>query len=94
MLDEAQNATAEQLKMFLTRLGFGSKMVITGDITQTDLPRGASGLAGARRILEGVEGIAFCDLTSVDVVRHSLVSAIVAAYERAEGCGRPECGKG
>ena len=94
VLDEAQNATAEQLKMFLTRLGFGSKMVVTGDITQTDLPRGASGLAGARRILEGVEGIAFCDLTSVDVVRHSLGAAIVAAYERAEGRERPECGKG
>ena len=83
VLDEAQNATAEQMKMFLTRLGFGSKMVVTGDITQTDLPSGLSGLAGVRDILEGIDGISFCDLTSVDVVRHSLVAAIVAAYERA-----------
>lgn len=94
VLDEAQNATSEQLKMFLTRLGFGSKMVVTGDVTQTDLPKGASGLAGARHILEGVEGVAFCDLTSVDVVRHSLVAAIVAAYERAEEQNRSRCGKG
>lgn len=93
VLDEAQNATAEQMKMFLTRLGFGSKMVVTGDITQTDLAPGASGLAGVRGILEGIEGIAFCDLTSVDVVRHSLVAAIVAAYERAAG-GRSAGGKG
>lgn len=83
VLDEAQNATAEQMKMFLTRLGFGSKMVVTGDVTQTDLPSGTSGLAGVRGILDGIDGISFCDLTSVDVVRHSLVAAIVAAYERA-----------
>ena len=83
VLDEAQNATAEQMKMFLTRLGFGSKMVVTGDVTQTDLPSGTSGLAGVRDILDGIDGISFCDLTSVDVVRHSLVAAIVAAYERA-----------
>ena len=90
ILDEAQNATPEQLKMFLTRLGFGSKMVVTGDATQTDLPRGASGVAQVRNILEGVDGIAFCDFGGKDVVRHSLVAAIVEAYERAaEGKERP-----
>ncbi len=90
ILDEAQNATPEQLKMFLTRLGFGSKMVVTGDATQTDLPRGASGFAQVRSILEGVDGIAFCDFGGKDVVRHSLVAAIVEAYERAaEGKERP-----
>jgi len=90
ILDEAQNATPEQLKMFLTRLGFGSKMVVTGDATQTDLPRGASGFSQVRRILEGVDGIAFCDFGGKDVVRHSLVAAIVEAYERAaEGKERP-----
>lgn len=83
ILDEAQNATAEQMKMFLTRLGFGSKMVITGDVSQTDLPRGASGLAGAEAILHDVDDIAFCRLSGKDVVRHSLVAAIVAAYDRA-----------
>lgn len=82
ILDEAQNATPEQLKMFLTRLGFGSTMVITGDDTQFDIPRAASGLAGARAILEGLDDIAFCDLSALDVVRHSLVARIVAAYER------------
>jgi len=83
ILDEAQNTTPEQMKMFLTRLGFGSKMVITGDITQLDLPRGVSGLKQVRSILEGIEGIEFCDFSGKDVVRHSLVGAIVAAYERA-----------
>ncbi len=85
ILDEAQNTTPEQMKMFLTRLGFGSKMVITGDATQLDLPRGVSGLKDARRILGGVEDIAFCDFTGKDVVRHTLVAAIVAAYDAAEG---------
>ena len=83
ILDEAQNTTPEQMKMFLTRLGFNSKMVITGDVTQVDLPHGYSGLKGVRRILEGVEDIAFRDLTGRDVVRHSLVARIVEAYERA-----------
>ncbi|WP_165056583.1 MULTISPECIES: PhoH family protein [unclassified Adlercreutzia] len=83
ILDEAQNTTPEQMKMFLTRLGFGSKMVITGDASQVDLPRGASGLTRARSILEGVDDIAFCTFTGKDVVRHSLVAAIVAAYDRA-----------
>lgn len=84
ILDEAQNTTPEQMKMFLTRLGFGSKMVITGDITQLDLPKGVSGLKGVRDILESVEGISFCDFTGKDVVRHSLVAAIVSAYDKAE----------
>ncbi len=87
ILDEAQNTTPEQLKMFLTRLGFGSKMVITGDITQLDLPHGISGLKGARSILEGVHDIAFCEFSGKDVVRHSLVAAIVAAYDRAVAKG-------
>ena len=83
ILDEAQNATAEQMKMFLTRLGFGSKMVVTGDATQMDIPHAQSGLKDMRFILEGVRDIAFCNLSSADVVRHSLVADIVAAYERA-----------
>ncbi|MDJ0593483.1 MAG: PhoH family protein [Pleurocapsa sp. MO_226.B13] len=83
IVDEAQNTTPAQLKMVLTRLGFGSKMVVTGDITQTDLPSFQdSGLIVARRILRNVEGIAFCELTQADVVRHPLVQKIVAAYER------------
>ena len=83
IVDEAQNTTPSQLKMVLTRLGFGSKMVVTGDITQTDLPSNQdSGLIVSRRILRNVEGIAFCELTQADVVRHPLVQKIVAAYER------------
>jgi len=84
VLDEAQNTTPDQMKMFLTRLGFGSKMVITGDVTQLDLPRKVSGLKSVRSILEGLEDIAFIDLTGKDVVRHSLVQRIVAAYSQAE----------
>jgi phosphate starvation-inducible PhoH-like protein len=85
ILDEAQNTTAEQMKMFLTRLGFGSKVVVTGDITQVDLPGGArSGLRAAVQILDGIDDIHVTELTSVDVVRHRLVSEIVDAYERAE----------
>jgi phosphate starvation-inducible PhoH-like protein len=83
ILDEAQNTTPQQMKMFLTRLGFGSKMVVTGDVTQLDLPSGLSGLKTVRNILEGIDDIAFCDLTSKDVVRHSLVARIVAAYDAA-----------
>ncbi|MEL6437920.1 MAG: PhoH family protein [Cyanobacteria bacterium J06621_8] len=83
IVDEAQNTTPAQLKMVLTRLGFGSKMVVTGDITQTDLPANQdSGLIVSRKILRNVEGIAFCELTQADVVRHPLVQKIVAAYER------------
>lgn len=81
ILDEAQNTTPEQMKMFLTRMGTGSRMVITGDITQIDLPGGKSGLIEARRILSGVEGISFVNLTERDVVRHELVQRIVKAYE-------------
>ena len=85
IVDEAQNTTPAQLKMVLTRLGFNSKMVVTGDITQTDLPSDRdSGLIVSRRILKNVEGIAFCELTQADVVRHPLVQKIVAAYEKHE----------
>jgi phosphate starvation-inducible PhoH-like protein len=84
ILDEAQNTTREQMKMFLTRLGFGSKAVITGDVTQIDLPAGkTSGLIEARDILAGIEGIGFVRFTERDVVRHRLVQAIITAYERA-----------
>lgn len=85
ILDEAQNTTKEQMKMFLTRLGFGSKIVITGDVTQIDLPGDkTSGLKDAIRVLEGVKDIAICKLTSADVVRHALVQEIINAYEKAE----------
>ena len=85
ILDEAQNTSREQMKMFLTRLGFGSKIVITGDITQIDLPDDkVSGLKDAIRVLEGVGDIAICPLTSADVVRHALVQKIINAYERAD----------
>ena len=84
ILDEAQNTTREQMKMFLTRLGFGSKIVITGDVTQIDLPDDkVSGLKDAIRVLEGVKDIAICRLTSADVVRHALVQEIINAYEKA-----------
>src|SRR5690606_88175 len=84
ILDEAQNTTPEQMKMFLTRIGFGSKAVITGDPSQVDLPKGQkSGLADALSVLKGVNGLAFSAFTSRDVVRHPLVARIVDAYERA-----------
>ena len=82
ILDEAQNTSREQMKMFLTRLGFGSKIVITGDITQIDLPADkVSGLKEAMRVLKGVEDIAIMRLTESDVVRHALVQRIIKAYE-------------
>jgi phosphate starvation-inducible PhoH-like protein len=85
ILDEAQNTTAEQMKMFLTRIGFGSKCVVNGDVSQIDLPRGIeSGLVQAERVLRRVEGIAFTRFTAADVVRHPLVARIVEAYERAQ----------
>ena len=85
ILDEAQNTTGEQMKMFLTRLGFGSTMVVTGDVTQVDLPGGTqSGLRLVQRILDGVDDVEFCELTSTDVVRHKLVGDIVEAYGRYE----------
>jgi phosphate starvation-inducible PhoH-like protein len=80
VLDEAQNTTPEQMKMFLTRLGFGTRMVVTGDITQVDLPQGSSGLRLVTRVLDGIDDIHFSRLTSDDVVRHSLVGRIVDAY--------------
>ena len=85
ILDEAQNTTREQMKMFLTRMGFNSKVIVTGDITQIDLPGGTmSGLKEARKVLNGVEGIKFCYFTEVDVVRHELVKRIIKAYEEYE----------
>jgi phosphate starvation-inducible PhoH-like protein len=82
ILDEAQNTTSEQMRMFLTRLGYHSKAVVTGDVTQVDLPEGrTSGLAEARQLLDGVEGISFCHFTEVDVVRHPLVQKIIVRYE-------------
>ena len=85
ILDEAQNTTPEQMKMFLTRLGFNSKMIITGDISQTDLPSGrVSGLRVVREILAGIPGVAFVELTARDVVRHRIVASIVEAYQRYE----------
>ena len=83
ILDEAQNTTSPQMKMFLTRLGFGSRMAVTGDLTQIDLPRGVkSGLSEAVEILKAVDGIGICELDSNDVVRHEIVSAIIDAYDR------------
>ena len=85
ILDEAQNTTPEQMKMFLTRIGFGAKAVVTGDITQIDLARGQkSGLIEARRVLSDVRGIAFCEFSAVDVVRHPLVARIIDAYEKQQ----------
>lgn len=84
ILDEAQNTTSQQMKMFITRLGMGSKMVITGDMTQTDLPKGISGLQTVRQVLEGIDEIGFVEFQTRDVVRNSLVSKIIAAYARAE----------
>jgi phosphate starvation-inducible PhoH-like protein len=84
ILDEAQNTTPEQMKMFLTRLGFGAKIVVTGDVTQVDLPGGTtSGLRIVREILQGIDGVAFVELDRSDVVRHRIVQDIVHAYERA-----------
>jgi phosphate starvation-inducible PhoH-like protein len=89
ILDEAQNTTREQMKMFLTRMGFGSRVVVTGDVTQIDLPDGkASGLLHAERVLKDVPEIAFCHLHEADVVRHTLVKKIIGAYERWENAGK------
>jgi phosphate starvation-inducible protein PhoH and related proteins len=98
IIDEAQNTTSDQMKMFLTRLGYDSKAVITGDITQVDLPADRrSGLAEARHILAGIDGISFCTFTELDVVRHPLVSEVIQAYERAgrnAGAGSTERNNG
>jgi len=89
ILDEAQNTTPEQMKMFLTRLGFGSKMVITGDVTQVDLPGGtSSGLRQVQHVLHGVEDVSFTEMTAEDVVRHELVSRIVSAYDAFDTTNR------
>jgi phosphate starvation-inducible PhoH-like protein len=87
ILDEAQNTTPEQMKMFLTRIGFGSKAVVTGDVTQVDLAGGRSGMVGLDRILSGIDDLAFVWLTQRDVVRHRIVADIVSAYERIGGTG-------
>ncbi|MCP4980123.1 MAG: PhoH family protein, partial [Gammaproteobacteria bacterium] len=84
ILDEAQNTTPAQMKMFLTRIGFGSRAVVTGDITQTDLPDNTSGLRHSLRILQNLEPVGFTHFTSLDVVRHPLVQSIVEAYDRFE----------
>ncbi len=91
ILDEAQNTTREQMKMFLTRLGFGSRIVITGDVTQIDLPADKiSGLKDAIRVLQDVKDIAICRLTAADVVRHALVQRIISAYEKADNKPEPK----
>jgi phosphate starvation-inducible PhoH-like protein len=82
ILDEAQNTTPEQMKMFLTRIGFGSKVVVTGDDTQVDVQDGRSGLKGLERVLSDIDQLTFVHLTAADVVRHQIVADIVAAYER------------
>jgi phosphate starvation-inducible PhoH-like protein len=93
ILDEAQNTTPEQMKMFLTRIGFGSKVVVTGDTTQVDVPGGRSGLGDLERILGGIDGIEFVHLSSRDVVRHRIVQDIVNAYERqGQGPKAPDAG--
>jgi len=93
ILDEAQNSTPEQMKMFLTRLGFDSKCVITGDVTQSDLPQGrTSGLAQAQQVLQGIEGISFVQFSGSDVVRHELVQQIIRAYQAHDDAAHPKAG--
>ncbi len=95
ILDEAQNTSPEQMKMFLTRLGFGSKMVVTGDVTQVDLPGGtSSGLRVVQEILDRTQDVEFCRLTAQDVVRHRLVSDIVEAYGRWDADQEEQSGRG
>jgi phosphate starvation-inducible PhoH-like protein len=96
ILDEAQNTTEEQMKMFLTRLGYGSKVVVTGDVTQVDLPSGrGSGLVEVQKVLRGVEGVSFCFFSEIDVVRHPLVQEVVRAYDQfeAERRARADAGR-
>ena len=92
ILDEAQNTSPEQMKMFLTRIGFGSKCVITGDMSQVDVPGGRSGLVGIEDILKGINGISFVHMTRKDVVRHKIVADIVDAYDRANDEGKASSG--
>jgi len=89
ILDEAQNTPPEQMKMFLTRIGFGTQAVVTGDPTQADVPGGRSGLAGIERTLAGIDGLAFVRFDGRDVVRHRIVADIVAAYERTGSSDAP-----
>jgi len=94
IMDEAQNTTVEQMKMFLTRIGFGSKAIVTGDVTQVDLPKHQlSGLKHVQTVLSGVDGVGFCKFTAADVVRHPLVQRIVAAYESAEANDEKQAGQ-
>ena len=93
ILDEAQNTTPEQMKMFLTRIGFGSKAVVTGDVTQVDVPGGRSGLTGLEDLLAGIEGLEFVHLDRRDVVRHRIVADIVDAYQRGPGSGGQPSGQ-
>ena len=90
ILDEAQNTTPEQMKMFLTRIGFGTKVVVTGDTTQVDVPDGRSGLRGIEAVLSGIRDLAFVHLDASDVVRHRIVADIVAAYETSDERRRGE----
>jgi phosphate starvation-inducible PhoH-like protein len=94
ILDEAQNSTPEQMKMFLTRIGFNSKVVVTGDTTQIDVPDGKSGLLGLERVLQGIDGLTFVHLGAGDVVRHRIVADIVAAYERTSARPAGDSGRG
>ncbi|HTO01160.1 MAG TPA: PhoH family protein, partial [Microthrixaceae bacterium] len=94
ILDEAQNTTPEQMKMFLTRIGFGSKAVVTGDATQVDMPGGKSGLSGLEKMLSHIEGVGFVRLTSSDVVRHRIVAEIVKAYDLRDAGLRSSEAKG
>src|SRR5438477_721454 len=87
ILDEAQNTTPEQMKMFLTRIGFGSRAVVTGDVTQIDVPGGRSGMVGLDKVLGGIEGLDFVHLSARDVVRHRIVQDVVSDYEKAGGQG-------
>ena len=89
ILDEAQNTTPEQMKMFLTRIGFGSKVVVTADMTQVDLPTGRSGMTSLQRVMRDIDGLSFVHLSSKDVVRHRIVQDIVDAYERAQAAAAP-----
>jgi phosphate starvation-inducible PhoH-like protein len=93
ILDEAQNTTPEQMKMFLTRIGFGSRVVVTGDITQIDISQGRSGLLDLERLMTGIDGLVFVHLGKGDVVRHRIVQDIVDAYERSDAAPRGRGGK-
>ena len=94
ILDEAQNTTTAQIKMFLTRMGMNTKMIITGDMTQIDLPKGVkSGLRDATEVLKGVEGISFIEMSKKDIVRHRLVTRIVEAYDKADLTRKQEYAK-